>query len=689
MILSSLLAATLVCPVAPVPQVADWPRWRGPDGTNVSLERGWEVRDTGLVSWRAEIGVGYSTPIVAGCAVYVVGYCPSSADPNVGVDRVSCLDAETGDVRWSIEYPSLAFANEHKGGTIETPTVHGDSLYVPTRQGELRALDLATGATRWRVDLAARHGLDPGRYGFASSPLIDGQQLIVNMARAVALDVATGETRWVSEHLDANYSTAAPIELPGVAEATATGPVAPQRGYAIFGGNGVFIVSASDGQTLRRFVFRQSPRNVEGATPIVIGADVLVSSGYDQGAALIDMASEPPVLRWRSRRMRTKLAGATLFEGHLYGHDESMLTCMDLTCEVKWRERGLGQGALSIAGGKLVLTTSEGELAIAEATPTGYIELSRTALFDDGGVYWAAPVLANGRIFVRSSIGTLLSVDRRAAATADAASPAVVAEGAAPEPLPSADELEQRHLERSGLAGRGDLALTLEGKLHVVALGLEDVRATWGFAPDGRWHASYDLPPGIGGTILHTFDGAHAWETNPYRGDKLLVGAALEEHVRTSGQRDVFDPLPDGFAARCVGREAFRGVQAFRVELQQLPGAPNEGTPTEGALEQSGPSAPSPPSEPLRRTVYFDAATGFYLGRTAADESTVVLGDWRAVAGVTPPLRLPFQRTTFEPDTGLEHRWTFDQASATAPEDQRFILPTALAEELQRESGGD
>jgi hypothetical protein len=169
----------------------------------------------------------------------------------------------------------------------------------------------------------------------------------------------------------------------------------------------------------------------------------------------------------------------------------------------------------------------------------------------------------------------------------------------------------------------------------------------------------------------------------------LLVGAALEEHVRTSGQRDVFDPLPDGFAARCVGREAFRGVQAFRVELQQLPGAPNEGTPTEGALEQSGPSAPSPPSEPLRRTVYFDSATGFYLGRTAADESTVVLGDWRAVEGVTPPLRLPFQRTTFEPDTGLEHRWSFDQATATAPEDQRFILPTALAEELQRESGGD
>jgi outer membrane protein assembly factor BamB len=697
MLLTLLLAAAAfsTVPVSIASGSGDWPRWRGPDGTNVSLEQGWDVRDTGVMQWRVDIGVGYSTPIVARGAVYVVGYFPSEADPNVGVDRVSCLDAETGAARWSIEYPSLAYANEHRGGVIETPTLHGDTLYVATRKGELRALELATGATRWNVDLAARHGLDPGRYGFASSPLIDGERLVVNMASTVALDPTTGATLWFSENLDANYSTAAPIELPGApAEGTDT-QAAAQRGYAIFGGNGVFVVSASDGKVLRRFVFRQTPRNVEGATPIVIGTDVFVSSGYDQGAALIDMAPVEPVLRWRSRRMRTKLAGATLFEGHLYGHDESMLTCMDMAGEVKWRERGLGQGALSIAGDKLLLTTSEGELAVAEASPTAYVELSRAPLFDDDGVYWATPVLVNGRVFVRSSVGALVCIDRRiaqrviaqgGAANGTVASPDT---GGASGALPAPDELERRHLERSGLARRGDLALTLTGKLHVVGLGLEDVRATWGFAPGGRWHASFDLPPGIGGTILQTFDGQHGWETNPYRGDKLLTGPTLEEHRRTRGQRDLFDPVPEGFTARCVGREVFRGVPAFRVELEQRPSAPvGSAPPANGPAEGD---TPAKDGAPRRRTVYFDAASGHYLGRTAADEATVVLGDWRVVEGVMPPMYVPFRRTTFEPETGLEHRWTFQSVSSTAPTDERFAPSEALTaelEKLKREGGG-
>jgi len=687
MLLSLLLTAVPGAPVPVVPVPGDWPRWRGPDGTNVSAEQGWDVRDTGVTQWRVDIGVGYSTPIVTGGAVVVIGYFPSDVDPNVGVDRVSCLDAETGAARWTIEYPSLAFANEHRGGVIETPTAHGDSLYVASRQGELRALALATGALQWRVDVAARHGLDPGRYGFASSPLIDGQQLVVNMASTVALDPMNGDTLWVSENLDANYSTPAPIVLPGVESDSAGAQAAAQRGYAVFGGEGVFVVSASDGSVLRRIVFRQTPRNVEGATPIVIGTDVFVSSGYDQGAALIDMAPETPVLRWRSRRMRTKLAGATLFDGHLYGHDESMLTCMDLTGEVQWRERGLGQGALSIADGKLLLTTSEGELAVADASPAGYVELSRAALFDDDGVYWATPVLADGRVFVRSSVGALACVDRRAtrpsgAREALAASPAatVQVEGVADGALPSPDELEQRHLLRSGLAGHADRALTLEGRLHVVALGLEDVQAAWGFAPGGRWHASFDLPPGIGGTILQSFDGARAWETNPYRGDKLLTGSTLDELQRTRGQRDLFDPVTEGFTARCVGRELFRGVQAFRVELEQRP------PPGTGGSAETVPTASD--RAPLRRTVYFDAVSGYYLGRTASDESTVLLGDWRAVEGVTPPLHVPFRRTTFDPETGLEHRWTFRSASQTAPSSERFVLPEALAKELEKAPAG-
>jgi outer membrane protein assembly factor BamB len=640
----------------------DWPRWRGPHGTNVSAEADFDASGVGQVVWRVDIGVGYSSPIVAGDASYVLGYFPSAEDPNVGRDRVARLDTETGEVVWAIDYPSLAYANEHRGGVIETPTLHGDTLFVASRQGELRALDVANGAQRWAVDLSARHGLDPGRYGFASSPLIDEGRLVVNMSRAVALDPASGETIWLSEPLDANYSTAAPMDLRLGGEGATTSTHA----YAVFGGEGLFVLAAETGETLRRFEFRQTPRNVEGATPIVIGTDVFVSSGYDQGAALVDVVAEPPVARWRSRRMRTKLAGATLFEGHLYGHDESMLTCMDLTGQVMWRERGLGQGALSIAGGKLLLTSSEGELVVAEASPSGFVEHSRTALFEDDGVYWATPVLVDGRVYVRSSVGTLVCVDRRHAAQR-------ALEGGVPDPtrvtvaaLPSPDELEREHLRRMGEVRVGELSLTFVGKLHVVALGLEDVDATFGFAAGDRWHASFDLPPGIGGTILQAFDGENAWETNPYRGDKLLADATLQELRRTRGMRDLFDPIPAGFTARTVGREVFRGTPAYRVELEEVLEPPGEGA-TDEAVRA-----------PIRRTLYFDAEERRLLGRTAPDEATVVLGDWRPVPKWPSRLELPFRRTTFEPETGLEHRWTFSTVESTEPPAERFALPVEL-----------
>src|SRR5690606_12598217 len=138
-------------------------------------------------------------------------------------------------------------------------------------------------------------------------------------------------------------------------------------------------------------------RNVEGATPIVLGTRVFVSSAYDQGGALVEFGGEAPELVWRTRLMRNKMAGCTLFDGHLYGFDESMLKCLDLDGNERWRQRGLGQGALCVADGRLLLTTSKGELVVARATPDGFREESRRAVID-GGVFWSAPLLANGLV---------------------------------------------------------------------------------------------------------------------------------------------------------------------------------------------------------------------------------------------------------------------------------------------------
>ena len=642
----SLAALLFVAPLAAAPAAADdWPQYRGANGDNVSTESGWSVVGAEEPLWSVDIGWGYSSPLVADGRVYTVGYFErGDGRPGVGVDRVQCFDAETGAWQWTVEYPSLAFANEHGGGAIGTGTVADGVLYQPSRAGEVRAIDVATGELLWEVNLPQRHGVDPGRYGFASSPYVLGDSIVLNMASTVMLARGSGETLWISENHEANYSTVRPITL------------GDREGLVVFGAAGIVVIDAASGETIHSHVFRRSPRNVEGATPIVMGTRVFLSSAYDHGGVCVDFAGDEPELVWSTRRMRSKMSGCTLYEGHLYGFDESMLKCMDLEGRDQWRLRGLGHGALSIVDGHLLVTTSKGELVVARATPDGFEELSRRKVLDEG-VFWTAPVLANGRVYYRGSHGDLVCLDHRAAAAADvtaAADPATTAGS-----LPTASALEAAYLGAIGVDARPIVDLKLSGRMHNDSLGLADRPATWSIGAGARWHCRFDLPPAFPGAIQMVWDGERAWTVDPYRGNAWLEGLALSEVRDTDGYRFVFDPLPDGADATTVGVEEFRGVRCHRVDVVL--------------------------SDEVTRRVYFDAATGLLVGRDAEAENTVLFGEWKAVEG----WRIPMHRTVFDADTGEETRWRFTEAELEPIDPTLFEPPADLTgEEEPPEEGG-
>ena len=89
-----------------------------------------------------------------------------------------------------------------------------------------------------------------------------------------------------------------------------------------------------------------------------------------------------------------------------------MLKCIDLAGKELWRERGLGQGALAVAGGRLLILSEDGEYLVAEADPAGFKTLYRTKVFD-GGPCWTVPVLANGIAYLRNQAGELVALDHR------------------------------------------------------------------------------------------------------------------------------------------------------------------------------------------------------------------------------------------------------------------------------------
>jgi hypothetical protein len=138
------------------------------------------------------------------------------------------------------------------------------------------------------------------------------------------------------------------------------------------------------------------------ATPILAGGDrVFISSGYDQGAALLKVTANGREELWRNREMKNHFNNSVHHEGVLYGFDGAFLKALDATTgSILWRERGFGTGSLILAGGHLVVLSEEGELALAAPSRTELRVLSRVSALE--GQSWTPPSLARGRLYVRN-----------------------------------------------------------------------------------------------------------------------------------------------------------------------------------------------------------------------------------------------------------------------------------------------
>jgi len=379
-----------------------WPAWRGADGTNVSAERGWSSAgapgNEGEPLWKAQVGRGHSSVVVADGKLYTQGF-----DEEKSLDRISCLDALTGSEQWRYEYPAELDANGHGGGTHSTPVVADGVVFSFERQGVLRALASATGELRWERDVRRDHDAQPTDYGFGSAPLVVDELVIVNAAKVVAFERASGETRWVTDDLGAYYSTPALCHLGG------------HEALASFTRPGLYVLELADGKIRYHYPFKKGETSVSASTPVVVDASTLfISSGYGHGAALIDFASGAPVARWETKAMRTQLSGCVYLDGCFFGFDETMLKCLDLAGKERWRTRGLGMGALTASDGRLIVISGNGELVVVAAKPEKYQELAKQRVLI-GSSFWASPVLCGGLIYVKSGEGELVCLDHRAA----------------------------------------------------------------------------------------------------------------------------------------------------------------------------------------------------------------------------------------------------------------------------------
>ena len=375
----------------------DWPWWRGPEKNGISREKGWNpaaLSEGAKTLWKVELGKGFSNVSIKGSRLYTMG--------NVGNrDIVHCLNIEDGKEVWRHEYDCKLGSHP---GPRATPTVEGGCVYTLSREGHLFCLDAGTGEVKWETNILREHGAENLAWGLASSPVIEGDMLLLNGGRrGLALAKATGKKIWSGGPGKGNYASLVAYDREG------------GKGVVSFGEEHVYGLDLASGKELWSYPWK-TRYNVNAADVIIHGDKVFISSGYNHGAALLDIKAGQPSLVWENEAMRNQFSSSVLLDGYLYGIDgntgKGSLRCLEFATGKEAWTQNLGFGSLMVADGKLIVLNEKGKLFIAEAKPDGYKEISSA----DTGLSpkcWTSPVLCRGRIFCRNSEGALVALDLR------------------------------------------------------------------------------------------------------------------------------------------------------------------------------------------------------------------------------------------------------------------------------------
>jgi outer membrane protein assembly factor BamB len=386
------LLVTAFCLIA-----ADWPQFLGPTRNGISSETGLRTewpKSGPPVLWHKEVGDGYSGPVVAGQRLVLFHRLEDK-------EVLSCFDAVTGADRWSTSFPTQYRDDYGKGdGPRSTPLLTGNRVYALGAEGRLICLELDSGQKVWERSLLNDYEVPKSFFGVATSPLLAGNLLLVNVggksAGIVAFDKDTGKEVWKAGTDQASYSSPILATLNGTPEAI------------FFTREGIVFLDPHTGAVHYKKRWRaRIHASVNAATPLVVDDYVFISASYGTGAILLQTRKDGVAEIWKNDlSMSNHYSTCIPYKGYLYGYDgrqdegAARLRCVELqTGKVAWTADKPGCGFMVLADGHLIILEEDGDLVLVEPTPEAYREKARVSVL--GSPSRSPLALANGRLYAR------------------------------------------------------------------------------------------------------------------------------------------------------------------------------------------------------------------------------------------------------------------------------------------------
>jgi outer membrane protein assembly factor BamB len=393
-------AGAASAPVAPAAAVPDWPQWRGPkrDGAVVgaSAPAAWpkELKE----QWRVTVGVGHSSPVVAGGRVYQFA--------RQGEDEVLvALDAATGKELWKapglpVAYEMNAAARDHGKGPKSTPVVAGGRVYTLGITGVLSAHDAKTGKLVWRKDFSKQYPTTSPLYGTAMSPAVEGDLLIAHVGghdkgALTAFDAATGEVKWSFEPDGPAYSSPVVFTSGG------------ERQVVTFTQKELVAVSLSMGKLLWKLPAK-TMYDTNSNTPVV-HKDTLIFSPEGKGLVAVRPTKQGGAWTaqevWTNTENELYMNTPVLHAGVLYGlsarRKGQFFAVSADTGKTLWQSEGRAgeNAALLNVGGTILALTNDAVLYVLPPDSKSFAPAAQYTVAKSPT--WAHPVFLGDRLLVK------------------------------------------------------------------------------------------------------------------------------------------------------------------------------------------------------------------------------------------------------------------------------------------------
>lgn len=382
-------------------QAQDFPQWRGVnrDGRIEGLPvlKNWPPRLR--AGWKIEVGAGHSSPLVMGGRVYL--------HSRLGENEViQAIDLKTGRRVWQdsypVEYAMNPAARSHGKGPKSTPVIAEGRLITLGITGILSVYDLTRGRLLWRRPFGDRLGARAPLYGTAMSPLVERGLVILHaggqdQGGLVALDLQTGQERWIWNGDGPGYASPIVIEIAGKRQV-----VTQSQKYLI----GIWV---DNGTLLWKIPFETD--YIQNAVTPIAWRDLLIFSGLNKGVSAwrIGWRDNRWVTDqvWQNREVSMYMNSPVISGNWLFGfshRQKGQFFCLDLESgRTLWTgdPRQGENAAMLIANEYLLALTEQSELFVTTIASKGATLVRKYQVADSPT--WAHPVLTGDRLLIKDA----------------------------------------------------------------------------------------------------------------------------------------------------------------------------------------------------------------------------------------------------------------------------------------------